>query len=261
MRYLLLALFCLFALPAKAAETAPFTATYGLYTGGVRMIEVTAKFDLQPASYVTSINAKTVGLFSKLLPWSGKFDTTGVNPGYKPSAHNYAVTWMGNVDKATFAYDPPGEFKSMTQTKKGVNVENPAGADIAAGTRDLLSTVLVAFRQFDDKGTCAGDILTFDNARSFIVRFADAGETELNNDKLSAYTGPAHACTVEIIPQKGKWPKKPRGWLRIQQQAKEGGRLPVLWLASPRPGLPAIPVRVDIHTKYGDVIAHLTAVQ
>ncbi len=252
-----IALLC--TLPAHAAEK--LKATYGLYTGGVRMIGVDAVFDTRPDTYGVSVSARTLGVFSKLLPWWGDFDTSGVNPGYQPARHDYTVSWMGRVDKATFTYDPPGTFREMVQTRNGETRTNPVGPDIAAGTRDLLSTMMVALRRQQDTGSCGGDVLTFDNARSFIVRFKDAGDGAMNNDRLSAYTGPARACTIEIIPQKGKWPKKPRGWLKIQEQAKAGGKLPTLWLASPGAGMPVIPVRVDIHTKYGDVIAHLTAVQ
>jgi hypothetical protein len=249
----------LWAAPALAADPAPFTASYGLYTGGVHMITVDTIFDLQPKAYEVHTDAKTIGIFSKLLPWSGKFDTRGENPDFRPLEHNYTVSWRGNVETSTFYYQPAGTFKNMTLTKKGATVENPVGPEIAQGTRDLLSTIMIAFKHFEDEGSCAGQILTFDNARSFYVKFTDAGNTMMDNPKISSYQGPAHGCAVEIIPQKGKWPKKPRGWLRIQQQA--GNQLPILWLARPRADLPAIPVRVDIHTKYGDVIAHLTGIQ
>jgi len=223
------------------------------------MIEVNANFDFNQ-QYNVRTEAKTIGMFSKLLPWAGIFQTSG-KAGFKPVRHDYEVTWRNKVETSTFLYEPAGVFKSMTQTKDGETKENPIDLEIAKDTRDLLSTVSMMFDQYERTGKCAGDILTFDNARSFIVRFADAGDGVMDNAKLSVYTGPAHACTVEIIPQKGKWPKKPRGWLRIQEQAKAGGQLPVLWLAKPDANTPAIPVRVDIHTKFGNVIAHLSGLK
>jgi hypothetical protein len=257
---LLGATLCLFAFAANAAENQPVKATYGLFTGGVRMIEVQALFDLQPKSYDVRTDAKTIGIFQKMLPWKGTFETTGTD-AYKPLKHDYTVKWRGDVQTGTFIYEPAGVFKSMTRTENDEDRTEPLAADITDGTKDLLSALMTAVQNYEKNKTCEGDVLTFDNSRSFIVRFKDAGDGLLNNPKLSTYTGPAHACTVEIIPQKGKWPKKPRGWLRIQQQAKEGNQLPTIWLAKPKPELPVIPVRVDIHTKYGDVFAHLTKVQ
>lgn len=241
------------------AMAEPFKATYGLYAGGVRMIDLKADFDLQPKNYTVRTDGRTIGIFEKILPWIGTFETKGT-AGFKPVRHDYIVSWRGNQETSTFTYEPAGVLKNLTVTKDGETTENPIDLEIAKGTRDLLSTITMMFDQYERTGKCEGDILTFDNARSFIVRFADLGDGVMDNAKLSSYTGPAHACSVEIIPQAGKWPKKPRGWLRIQQQAKEGGKLPVLWMAKSDATHPAIPVRVDIHTKYGDVIAHLSSV-
>ncbi|MCB1537364.1 MAG: DUF3108 domain-containing protein [Rhodospirillales bacterium] len=262
MRLILVAIACLvlYTQTAHADEKKPINATYGLYAGGVRMIGLTALYELGPDSYHLAADARTVGIFAKLLPWWGKFDTVG-GSGFEPAEHDYSVSWQDKVERAVFRYDPPGSFKGMTLTKKGKTEEPAVDPDITAGTRDLLSTLMLAVDGYARTQSCARDVLAFDNARSFIVRFRDAGDTVMNNPRLSSYTGPAHGCSVEIVPQKGKWPKKPRGWLIIQQQAKAGGRLPVVWLATPAPGLPVIPVRVDIHTKYGDVIAHLSGLQ
>jgi hypothetical protein len=252
LRYLVLIFTLFLTAPLHAADPQPFKATYGLFAGGVSMVDVNTSFDLKPKHYSVTTDARTTGIFSKILPWSGTFETEGTDD-YKPIRHDYTVRWRNDYQKSTFSYEPAGVFKEMS--REGESIEEP-DPTIAEGTRDLLSASVLMFSKFDKTGKCASDVAVFDGTRSFIVRFADAGTAEMQNEKLSSYTGPASACTIEIIPQKGKWPKKPRGWLRIQQQAE--GRLPVLWMAKPRADLPAIPVRVDIHTKYGDVIAHLT---
>ncbi len=224
------------------------------------MIDIAIGFDIAPKKYAIKADARTLGVFEKILPWTGHFETTGTG-NFKPLRHDYAVSWRGEPSRSTFLYKPAGVFASMTETKDGKQVDVPVGADITSGTRDMLSSLMVMFSQYQKTGRCAADVLTFDNARSFIIRFTDKADGTLNNPSLSSFTGQAHACTVEIIPQKGHWPKKPRGWLRIQAEAKEGGKLPVIWLARPTEGKPAIPVRIDIHTRYGDVIAHLAKLQ
>ncbi len=248
------------AMPARAGDTSQTSATYGLYTGGVRMIDVSAAFDIAPKHYAVRTDARTIGIFETLLPWTGTFETTG-GAGFRPTHHDYTVGWRKKPEHATFTYDASGNLTGLTVTKNGKTVENAVDPDIAKNTRDLLSAQMVLFDTFARTGKCTLDVLAFDNARSFLIRYKDAGDITLNNPKLSVYTGPAHGCTVEIVPQKGNWPKKPRGWLRIQAQSKDGGKLPTLWLAKPAPDKPVIPVRVDIHTKYGDVIAHLKALK
>lgn len=224
------------------------------------MIKVDTNFDLQPKNYAVRADAKTIGMFEKILPWSGTFETTGEDT-YKPVHHDYSVRWRSNIQTGVFTYKPAGVFESMTQTENGSPKGEDVDPEIAKDTTDLLSAALIMFNTYEKTGSCTVDVPAFDNARSFIIRFKDASDGVMNNPNSSSYTGPAHGCSVEIIPQKGKWPKKPRGWLRIQQQAKAGGKLPIFWIAKPKPELPVIPVRVDIHTKYGDVIAHLTGVQ
>lgn len=257
---ILLILALLFPLSANAADSKPFKATYNLLAGGVRMIKVDANFDLNPKTYAVRTDARTTGMFEKILPWSGTFSTNGEGT-YKPLRHDYDVRWRNNSQVGVFTYKPAGVFETMTQTENGKPKGEDVDLEIAKDTTDLLSASLIMFNAYEKNGSCTVDVPAFDNARSFIIRFKDAGDAVMNNPKVSSYTGPAHGCSVEIIPQKGKWPKKPRGWLRIQQQAKQGGKLPILWVAKPKPELPVIPVRVDIHTKYGDVIAHITGVQ
>lgn len=257
---------CLAWLPAAAQAQSPakpvLKATYGLYTGGVRMIDVDTAFTSGPDAYKVETKAHTIGIFAKLLPWSGAFMTEGTDGksgSYLPTRHEYGVRWREDEEKSIFAYKPAGVFTSLEKTEDGKTSAGDFDPEVAKGTVDMLSALMRAFRAYETTGKCAMDVLAFDSARSFTIRFADKGDAKLENPRLSAFTGTAHGCTVEVIPEKGKWPKKPRGWLRIQKQA--AGKLPTLWLARPAAGMPVIPVRVDIHTKYGDVIAHLAKMQ
>src|SRR5690349_451236 len=100
MRFLIIALLCLTAAPAIAA---PVNATYGLYTGGVKMIDVTATLDFRPKSYHMRTEASTIGIFAKLLPWKGVFDTLGVS-NFQPTKHDYTVAWRGDSETLSFVY-------------------------------------------------------------------------------------------------------------------------------------------------------------
>lgn len=244
--------------PAQAQAQAPgVNASYGLYTGGARMIDVDTHIDLSPNTYVISTNAATRGLFARLLPWQGNFKTTGAK-NFQPKSHDYTVNWRKDSETLSFAYAPAGTLKSVTEIKSGTGTDKtPDDMSIAAGTRDLLSTIALLLSHFEKTGDCTLDTLTFDGKRSLTVQTRNAGQTTLNNPALSTYTGAATGCSVKIIPQKGDWPKKPRGWLRIQQMGESDNRLPVIWLAKPDGAPHPIPVRIDIFTKYGNVIAHL----
>src|SRR5690606_14417519 len=71
------------------------------------------------------------------------------------------------------------------------------------------------------------------------------------------YSGPAKRCTIEVQPAGGKWHDKPRGWFSIQEQGRNKGTMPTIWVASITPDMPAVPVKVMVKTDYGTLFLHL----
>jgi hypothetical protein len=104
---------------------------------------------------------------------------------------------------------------------------------------------------------CEGRDDIYDGERRFTLIFRDQGAGSLPESRYNAYTGPARVCTVEIEPKGGRWHKKPRGWLSIQEQGRKKGSLPTVWMAQ-MPGIPfAVPVKIRVKTNYGTLLMHL----
>jgi hypothetical protein len=61
---------------------------------------------------------------------------------------------------------------------------------------------------------------------------------------------------VEIEPISGEWAKKPRGWLSIQEQGRERGTMPTVWLGKFDEDGPAVPVKILVKTAYGALVMH-----
>ena len=254
-------IFLLFlSLPAKADS---FTATYGIYTGGFHVVDMTGVFSVADDGYSMTMDAKTIGLLGRLAPWAGALQTTGI---YKPDgtpvpqAHSFASTWRGKVETTQFTYDNQGRFaKKIYTDERGNTHVNSHDQTLSDGTIDMLTGLyrsLLAAQQ----GNCSTDITSFDGKRRYNMAFQSDGEGEIRKNRYSIYAGAAEICTIEIEPDGGKWREKPRGWMSLQEQSKGKGQLPRLWYAQPEGLAIPIPVKFMIKTNYGTMLMHLRGI-
>ena len=83
----------------------------------------------------------------------------------------------------------------------------------------------------------------------------------MKSSGYNLYEGSAEKCTVEVRPVAGRWHEKPRGWMSIQEQGREKGMLPTVWMAKMNENGPAVPVTVRVKTDYGTLFMHLVKYQ
>ena len=237
-----------------------------MYAGGLNVVAVEGSFNTKPKSYVLGLKANTQGLLGKLAPWKGILETTGrttkADP-FVPNEHFFSSWWRGDEERTTFVYGKSGEFKSLSIIEDGKDkaTEDNLDPKLSTGTKDMLSALGVMLDHYRKTGSCEKSIPSFDGKRRFDIAFRDQGDAEVKKNRYSTFSGTARKCTVEIIPRGGKWREKPRGWMSIQEQNKKGGKLPTLWLAEPQAGIPAIPVRMQLHTGYGAIFMHLVGIE
>jgi hypothetical protein len=131
--------------------------------------------------------------------------------------------------------------------------------ELTEGTTDALTAALNVLQQVEKGNECVGDEEVFDGLRRFKMVFTDKGDEELTPTKYNIFKGPAETCTVEVEPIAGKWYKKPRGWMSIQEQGRVRGSLPTMWAAPLKEGNPAVPVKIKVSTAYGVLFMHLTS--
>jgi len=254
------------AFTAKAAEPSKQHFVYQVYAGGIHAVEADVTMDVTPGGrYSLVLNAKTRGLLGSLAPWHGTFETHGwadKDTARQPEQHKSTTTWRDEEEIKDYLYHRDGQFKSLTidEHDKPPAIQD-IDPDLTAGTIDILTAALKVFENYNQEGACEGESKVFDGKRSFVQKFAHKAEVPLQSSKYNIYEGIAAECTVEVIPLKGKWYKKPRGWMSIQEQGREKGTMPTLWLASLSEGAPAIPVKIRVKTDYGTLFMHLTEYQ
>ena len=179
---------------------------------------------------------------------SGIYSSASVDPG-QDSVNAHEDDPLGGVCSGSLEV-------RLALTPKDID------AGLAKGAMDNLSATLRVMLALPRTGTCAGSSLVFDGDRSYRLTFADPHKEDLKKSDYNIYEGPSVSCTVEVTPEKGKWRKKPRGWLSIQEQGRQKGALPTIWFGTVA-GQPdyAVPVKIRIKTDYGTLLLHLTGVQ
>jgi hypothetical protein len=252
--------------PAPAAD-ARQEMKYDVYAGGFHVVAADLTVDLaKKDSYLLRLGAKTYGVLAKLAPWNGVFQTNGWYDKKKsspqPEKHFSDTTFRDERELAEFLYNKNGSFRDYRMTKYENNKEEPAQEKpdpaLSQNTTDVLSATLKVMNTIAKSGKCEGSDEIFDGARRYTLIYANSAQTELEPSDLNVYAGPATKCTVEVKPISGKWHKKPRGWMSIQEQGRERGKMPTIWFASMAEGEPAVPVKIQVKTEYGALMMHLT---
>jgi len=245
-----------------AAEASKQSMVYEVYAGGVHAVQST--LDIETTSddrYNVSMGAKTRGFLGKLAPWSGTFESKGwrVNDDMlRPELHRSIATWRGEAETKDYKYAKDGTFKSLIIDEHDKPAETrKTDAKLTNGTTDAFTATLMMLEAYNKTGKCEGTSLVFDGKRSFDLKFVHKKTEELTASRYNIYEGTAAKCTAEVIPREGKWYEKPRGWLSIQEQGRDKGTMPTLWIAQIEEGAPAIPVKVLVKTDYGALFMHL----
>lgn len=267
--FILLCAFLVFPVPlAKAGEVRRMT--YDVYAGGIHAMDATLIIEKSTNSYTLKLSAATQGLLGSLAPWSGEFFSNGVI-GAKgmiyPKIHTSKSVWKKKVETKTFTYDGKGHFKSY-KVMEGDTDKTPDSLDkeLTIGSTDVLSATFHMMQNLPQKNTCAGSDLIFDGDRNFTFAFHDPQPDPLKKNDYNVYDGSSVSCVAEVTPKGGKWRKKPRGWLSIQEQGRQKGGLPTVWFGQPdikavKEGVTAayVPVKIRVKTNYGILFMHLTS--
>lgn len=252
-----LALMVFKAIPAQAASQ---TLVYDVYASGIHVLDATIKIDTNKANYDVTMQSRTKGFLGALVPWQGLFESRGWAgaKGYAPELHK-AVTVTGKDETETkeYTYTRAGGFQKLSVQKNGKPRKEKFDPALAKGTTDALTATLNVLQAVADGKNCEGSSAIFDGQRRFKQVFVPQGHETLTASRYNVFSGDTAVCTVEVVPDGGAWHKKPRGWLSIQEQGRQKGALPTMWVGKITPGAPAIPVKIRIVTSYGTLFLHL----
>ena len=206
-------------------------------------------------------SAETRGFLGSLVPWSGSFESRGwaFRDGRRvPEVHESIAMWRNEKEIKTYSYGKDGSFKDLTTQYVGKKPKKEVPKDeLTKGTTDALTATILVMEHVSDGGNCEGTEEVFDGKRRYKLIFRHQGFVHMKKTRYNAYEGTAVECTVEVEPVAGAWHKKPRGWLSIQEQGRERGMMPTVWMAQIVENSVVVPVRVRVKTAYGTLFMHL----
>lgn len=239
---------------------------YEVYAGGINAVQ--ARLDvayLEDQKYQLVLDAWTKGFLGKIVPWEGRFSTVGWDmgeDGKRPQLHRSRSVWRGDEEIKEYSYNKDRSFNHLSIVEEGKD-KSPDDLDpeLTQGTTDALSATLAVLENLPESGECSGEAEVFDGKRRFKLDFQHEQDVVLEQTRYNVYEGPAVECVVEVTPVSGAWHSKPRGWLSIQEQGRQKGSLPTVWMAQMEEDSPAVPVKIRVKTDYGTMFMHLVAYQ
>ncbi len=235
---------------------------YEVYAGGIHAVQAELNIDYSGNDrYEVNLAAKTRGFLAKLAPWHGTFESKGwINNdgGLQPELHKSTATWRDEPEVKEYNYSRSGNFESLVITEHDKAPEKPELEDaLTQGTIDALTATLLVMEKAGEGHKCEGTSEVFDGKRRFEMIFVPQKQELLHPTRYNVYEGNTQLCTVEVKPLAGKWYDKPRGWLSIQEQGRERGTMPTIWMGKIAEDGLAVPVKILVKTAYGALFAHL----
>jgi hypothetical protein len=255
------AMVSLVSLPAAGAAATmadaggPVRLAYEAYLGPLFVFS--AEVDLRVAGdgYEVVTRAKSTGVASVLFSWRNEARSEGRRAGARlvPRRHEMDGRSRGEANRVRLSYGRSGPVEALALPAPDPDEREPVPAALTVGTVDPLSATLDLMMGIAGGGRCEGEYRVFDGRRRYDMIVRPGASAILPRAHASIYAGPAERCDFQLV--------------RIAGFAKKPGKLgrqvvdPMLWVASPYPGLPPVPVRFTAETGFGEFRIHLTRVQ
>lgn len=239
--------------------------TYDVYAGGFKALAATLDMDLDPKAYDMSLKAKTQGTIGSLFPWEATYATSGraTDGAPTPTLHTSRSSWKKDEKVTEMQFSPKGDLlKTTTYENNKTSIKKDFDPALTADAVDMLTGALQLFQHTGQTEKCEGSFPVFDGKRRFNITLSDDGTETLAKNKYSAFRGDTLRCTLKVEPVAGfKKGDAKRGWMAVQNHTEARKKPPTLWMAQLEENGPMVPVRMEIASSYGTVVAHLTGMQ
>ncbi|MDP2206354.1 MAG: DUF3108 domain-containing protein [Alphaproteobacteria bacterium] len=238
---------------------------YDVYAGGFKALAATLEMDLDPKAYDMSLKAKTQGTIGSLFPWEASYATSGraTDGAPVPTLHTSRSSWKKDEKVTEMQFSPKGDvLKTTTHENNTTKIKKDFEPELTQNAVDMLTGALQMFQRTGQTSKCEGSFPVFDGKRRFNITLQDDGMETLTKSKYSAYRGDTLRCTLKVEPVAGfKKDDAKRGWMAVQNHTEARKKPPTLWMAQLEEKGPMVPVRMEIASSYGTVVAHLTGMQ
>jgi len=240
-----------------AADGRPLKLRYLGYVSGLPVFELKAEATLPTKGAAVGAGAyrivaafATIGGFANLYPY--RMETTAEGKLSNARAEPRRFTSQGSIEArretVVLTYKPGGKV-TIDARPPTRQAQEAAAKGYADRTLDPASMIVATIAAFAARGDCAGRFALFDGVRRYDLDLAAAGMRNLPPRASSYYRGAANVCFAT-----------PRLIAGFSSLALSAGLYPEsadVWLAAPKAGLPAVPVRVETQNALGPITLDL----
>jgi hypothetical protein len=241
------------SLSATASDSVPLEIGYEVYFSGMHILSVDAELLNDADRYELKVASVTRGITDFFVGWKGEALSRGVLAGdlAVPQAYTNRGIWKGKTRNIDIAYRPDGEvdsYKVVPEPDPEKVNDLPENAEF--GTVDPLSVIAQVTRALNSGRSCDGNFAVFDGRRRYDVTVSDKGVQAIEPNEYSVYNGDAVVCALDFKVLGGDRKEKSKYAATARDRR--------VFVASPEAGGPAVPVRLQVETDYGTLMAHLT---
>lgn len=245
---LAMALLLVAAAPSRA-EPGPLLLHYEAFAAGLPVVAFDFRLDESGNRYAVDGRIRTVGLFRLFYHVDLRAESRGEMAGEatRPSVHEQVLTTKGKDRVAHLDYPGDGTVKARLVPPEDSGRPTPSPQQ-TVDTLDPLSTILAIGRVVADAERCTGRFPVFDGRRRYDIVLSDDGAGQ----EARPEEGRVLRCRAQAVKIAG---------FSFDQDYQPHTSNGHVWLASPRAGAPALPVRIDFDGTWGLVEVRMTKVE
>lgn len=243
--------------PAQAADGVALG--YEGYLGGLHMLTAEVQLVRNSERYRMETVAEGRGLLSWFFDWRSSAVTEGAvtkNGALRPELHERDISQSGRRPKAIRIEYRDDGVPMVARMRVG-DEAHFAEARERRGTMDPMSAVAAIMDQMTAGKECAGQFAVFDGKWRYDVTARKGERGSLDGNKYMMFSGDAARCDLIMTPIDGFDDEETMGSPRDRETPKDDTMALTMWFASPRDGMPAVPVMASASTDYGGLRIYL----
>lgn len=238
-----------------AADPTPiaYNLRYEAFSLGFAIMQMDVGIRIFPQAYAVTLNYRTVGLAHFLYPGEQHDQVSGTWVGDRASPQSFLSRgeWRGRSRSIDIVYRN-GQPRILELSPPDVDVRQPVPVYLQRNTEDTLSAIAQLLRHVDRTDTCNTAARIFDGRRLSEVESSTAGAQSLGRIDGAIFSGTALRCDFVGRMLAGFELNRPH---TTPGPPRHGSA----WFASPQPGAPVLPVRLQFGTDwFGSVTMVLT---
>ncbi len=238
------------------AEGMQLQLAYGVYTSGLRALDVTADIDVVDGQYETRITAETTGLVAWFVDWRLEAESGGLIDGDKlqPAFHKTANERRDTQRWVEVSYGADGPVEVRSEPAVAEENRPPVPEDMQVGTVDPISALVGALVGTVRGQQCPAPMAVFDGRRRYDLVGKALPDRMFRGSSRAPYVGEAVGCEIEVT--------RLAGFKDSEESNRDVLTSTILvWLADVAGDGVLLPVRLELRSKRGLILVHLAGVR